>query len=40
MATAYFEAKKEGKLAPMNYSVLSHNTYLLHMQTFHVRGHI
>ena len=40
MATAYFEAKNEGKSAPMNYSVLSHNTYLLHMQTFHVHGHI
>ena len=32
--------QKEGKSAPMNYSVLSHNTYLLHMQTFHVHGHI
>ena len=33
MATAYFEAKRR-QTAPMNYSVLSHNTYLLHMQTF------
>ena len=32
--------QKEGISAPMNYSVLSHNTYLLHMQTFRVHGHI
>ena len=41
MATAYFEAKKKANQSLyMNYSVLSHNTYLLHMQTFHVHGHI
>ena len=37
MATAYIEAKNEGKSPPMNYSVLSHNTYLLHMQSFYVQ---
>ena len=41
MATAYFEAKKKANQSLyMNYSVLSHNTYLLRMQTFHVHGHI
>ena len=41
MATAYCEAKKKANQSLyMNYSVLSHNTYLLHMQTFPVHGHI
>ena len=40
LANQTLDGKKEGKSAPMNYAVLFHNIYLLHLQTFHVHGHI